>query len=197
MSSPQDPFAPPPDPDGSREPGRGPSPGSGQQPGYGQPPPYGQQPSYGSPPPYGTQPYGTQPYGAPPYGPAAGWNGPPLASWGLRVAGSLVDGVISLVLSSVARLVDQGLGDLVSLAVFLYFGYVTGTTGQTPGRRLVGISVVRESDGAFLGAGAGIGRAFLHILDVLSLGLGYLWPLWDDKKQTFADKVIHSVVIRV
>jgi hypothetical protein len=39
-------------------------------------------------------------------------------------------------------------------------------------------------------------RDFAHLLDVLSLGLGYLWPLWDARRQTFADKVVRSVVVR-
>jgi uncharacterized RDD family membrane protein YckC len=25
--------------------------------------------------------------------------------------------------------------------------------------------------------------------------LGYLWPLWDDKRQTFADKICSTVVL--
>jgi hypothetical protein len=25
--------------------------------------------------------------------------------------------------------------------------------------------------------------------------VGYLWPLWDDKRQTFADQVMKTVVI--
>jgi uncharacterized RDD family membrane protein YckC len=28
------------------------------------------------------------------------------------------------------------------------------------------------------------------------LYLGYLWPLWDPRKQTFADKIVGSVVVR-
>ncbi len=124
-------------------------------------------------------------------------NGPQLASWGRRVGGALIDGVLTGVASSLVTLVSADLGNVVSLVLFLYFGYLTGTTGQTPGRKLVGISVVREADGTHLGAGAGIGRSFLHFLDALPLGLGYLWPIWDRKNQTFADKIIHSVVVKV
>jgi uncharacterized RDD family membrane protein YckC len=25
--------------------------------------------------------------------------------------------------------------------------------------------------------------------------VGYLWPLWDDKRQTFADKILGTVVV--
>ncbi len=38
-------------------------------------------------------------------------------------------------------------------------------------------------------------RAILHILDALPCLIGYLWPLWDSKRQTFADKIMGTVVI--
>jgi uncharacterized RDD family membrane protein YckC len=176
VTAPQDPFAAP-DDSGSQPQGT-------PQPGYGQPPG-----GFGTPPAYGSTPYGAAPSDA--------WQGPPLASWGLRVGGALIDGVISFAASNIVGIINDNLGNLVGLAIFLYFGYLTGTTGQTPGRQVVKIKVLREADGQPLGAGAGIGRAFLHILDVISIGIGYLWPLWDKKNQTFADKAIHSVVIKV
>ncbi|HVE73660.1 MAG TPA: RDD family protein [Mycobacteriales bacterium] len=158
-------------------------------------------PSYPTTPTGGAEPYGAPPTShQPAYGdPAAGgeWNGPPLASWGRRAGGALIDAVISAIAGAVAGLVNDDLGLAAQIAVFLYFGYLTGTTGQTPGRKLVGIKVVRESDGGMLGGGSGIWRGFLHILDALPAFLGYLWPLWDKKNQTFADKIIHSVVIKV
>ena len=175
MTGPQDPFAAP-DPTGE-----------GQLPGYEQPG-YG-QPGYGQTPLYGQLPYGQASQ--------SGWQGPPLASWGRRVGGSVIDTVLSAIAQTLVGFVSRPLGQVFGFAILLYFGYLTGTTGQTPGRRVMGTRVLRERDGQPLGAGAGIGRAFLHILDVLSLGLGYLWPLWDAKKQTFADKAIHSVVIKL
>ncbi|MCA1712401.1 MAG: RDD family protein [Actinobacteria bacterium] len=168
MTAPQDPFAAPDQPPA----------------GYGTP-----APSYGTPPAYGSTPYGTAPSDA--------WQGPPLASWGKRALGYLVDLVISIVIQGLAALIDPDLGRAVGFAVALVFGYLTGTTGQTPGRRVVGIKVLREADGQVLGAGLGIGRGLLHILDALPLLLGFLWPIWDKKKQTFADKIVHSVVVNV
>ena len=38
-------------------------------------------------------------------------------------------------------------------------------------------------------------RQLAHVLDGLPCYLGYLWPLWDAKRQTFADKVIGTYVI--
>ena len=171
------------------------------QPPYGQPPsgqsPYQQGPYQQGPYQQGPSPYGPSPYGASPYGQPAGWQGPPLAGWGIRAAGYLIDALISLVIQFVLGLVDDSLGGVGGLAVAVWFGYLTGTTGQTPGRKAVGITVLREADGRHLGPGAGIGRSFLHILDALPLLLGFFWPIWDPKKQTFADKIIGSVVVKV
>jgi hypothetical protein len=30
-----------------------------------------------------------------------------------------------------------------------------------------------------------------------SLGIGYLWSLWDPKRQTVADKIVKAVVVRI
>ena len=37
-------------------------------------------------------------------------------------------------------------------------------------------------------------RDLVHILDGMAY-VGYLWPLWDDRRQTFADKIVRTVVI--
>ena len=50
---------------------------------------------------------------------------------------------------------------------------------------------------AYVGAGLSVGRYFVHVIDsVPCIPLGYLWPLWDAKKQTFADKVLGTLVIK-
>lgn len=192
MTEPHDPFAKTPQGDQPAEPGYGPpQPGFAQpQGGYGAP-----QPAYGSPQPGYAPAAGG--YGSPQSSGFGGGSGrPELAHWGTRVVGALIDGAISVAVQLVLAAVSSSLARLAGLVVLLVFGYLTGTTGQTPGRRVMGITVRREADGQFLGAGAGIGRSFLHILDALPLGLGYLWPLWDSKKQTFADKIIGSVVVK-
>ncbi|MCW2622673.1 MAG: hypothetical protein JWL64_2275 [Frankiales bacterium] len=174
MTQPQDPFQPYP----ASQPAPGYVPPTG---GYGQPAPgYGQPtPGYGHP---------ASPFGQP--------GGPQLASWGLRAGGYLIDIVLIVIPELILNQLASPLGSFVGLAIVLYFGYLTGTTGQTPGRKVVGITVKRESDGQPIGPGAGIGRSFLHILDSLALLLGWLWPIWDAKKQTFADKIIGSVVVK-
>jgi len=184
VTTPEDPFA---NPD---QPGQQPPPAYGQQPpAYGQQPPaYGQQPGYPPPAPYG------QPA-------AGGWQGPPLASWGLRVQSSFIDYFGPAILGSFVQLfISRPLGLLISLAAFgwaLYNAYQSGVTGQSYGKKIAGTRVLREADGQVLGGGLGIGRYFLHILDAIPCYIGFLWPLWDAKKQTFADKLAKSVVIKV
>jgi len=67
--------------------------------------------------------------------------------------------------------------DLIGLAWALYNAYQAGETGQSYGKRMTGIKLLRESDGGFIGGGAAIGRYFVHILDSLACLLGWLWPL--------------------
>lgn len=69
-----------------------------------------------------------------------------------------------------------------------------GRTGRTIGKSVLGIKLVKESTGDVAGAGLTFGRQICHVVDSFFL-LGYLWPLWDDKRQTFSDKICSTVVL--
>lgn len=71
-----------------------------------------------------------------------------------------------------------------------------GRTGQTWGKAKVGIWVVNARTGAVPGVGSCVARYFLHALINQAVYIDYLWPLWDDRKQTLTDKVLDTVVIR-
>ncbi|MFE3256718.1 RDD family protein [Nocardia sp. NPDC059091] len=85
---------------------------------------------------------------------------------------------------------------VVGVAGLLFISHQEGTTGQTPGKRVVGIRLVRESTGQPVGFGLAIGRRLLHFIDALPCYLGFLWPAWDAKKQTFADKIVSTIVVK-
>ncbi|WP_405585889.1 RDD family protein [Streptomyces sp. NBC_01190] len=134
-------------------------------------------------------------YGQPPAGI------PPLANWGWRVLSSLIDGLFAGVPNLIFGLAIGGgagraISDLWSLIVLLALCWMEGTTGQTPGKKVVGTRTLRAADGNLLGFGLALGRKVLHIVDALPCLLGFLWPAWDSKRQTFADKIVSSVVIR-
>jgi uncharacterized RDD family membrane protein YckC len=160
---------------------------------------------------YGTTGYGTTGHdttgrGTTGYGPGhAGAPSVPagtpvLAHWADRAMSGLVDFFVPYFVSVYLYLFgDNRLSVLVLIAASawgLYNGYLQGVTGQSVGKRLTGIRTVREQDGQPLGGGQGFGRAFLHLLDMAPCGFGFLMPIWDAKRQTFADKVMGTVVVR-
>ena len=103
-------------------------------------------------------------------------------------------GVISDALRALIALVCY----LAVLAALLsYHGYQQGETGQSPGKRVMGIKLIRKDDGHVVGGGMGIARMFIHIVDGLICYLGWLWPLWDSERQTWTDKIMSTHVIEV
>ena len=88
------------------------------------------------------------------------------------------------------------LAGVVSFVIQLYFIYMEGTTGQSPGKKLTNIRVISEQTGQPIGFGMAFVRKLAHILDAIPCYVGFLWPLFDAKKQTFADKVMNTVVVR-
>jgi uncharacterized RDD family membrane protein YckC len=193
------------------QPQQNPQPGYGQpqgQPGYGQP--QGGQPGYGYPqgaPQGAPQGVPQQGYGYPqqpayPGYQQAGYGAtPPYANWGQRFLGTLVDGLVFLV-PYILVIVSQGKGVLLAIGAIALIGLAIwqlineGRTGQTVGKKALGIRLVRESDGQPLGVGMAFVRRLAHFLDSIACYLGWLWPAWDAKRQTFADKVCGSIVIR-
>ena len=69
-----------------------------------------------------------------------------------------------------------------------------GRTGYSLGKSALGIKLVTEGTDQPIGAGRSFLRQLAHILDSFCY-IGYLWPLWDAKRQTFADKICSTVVL--
>jgi uncharacterized RDD family membrane protein YckC len=105
-------------------------------------------------------------------------------------------GVITSTGGGSGGLIFMLLGVIVGLGLLLWLKYQEGTTGQTLGKKAVGIKTIKEETGEFLGFGMAFARYLLHIIDGLPCYIGYLWPIWDEKKQTFADKIVGSIVVR-
>ena len=65
------------------------------------------------------------------------------------------------------------------------------------GKLALGLRVVRRSGGR-PGAELGLARTAVAVLaSGPALGLGYLWAFWDDRRQTWHDKVASTYVVRV
>lgn len=152
-------------------------------------------------------------YGAPRWAPA-----PAYANWGWRVLARVVDNLvmnipvwaISFVLGLTWAMSHPGMqlsdeestrltAPAYAVGVVIWFVnrcVIAGRTGRSLGRVVTGTRLVRESTGRPLGVWLAFVREIADVLNVLPLFLGFLWPLWDAKRQAFSDKAVGSLVLR-
>jgi hypothetical protein len=172
-----------------------------------------------------TQGYGEAPPPPPPPGGAGavpGWGeerpgrfmGHDLANWPQRVASYLIDLFAAIVPILAAGVVlDPGTGRTMSQtasvvylllwflgpAIWAYNRWVLqGRSGQSWGKQLLNTRLARADDGQPVGGTIALLRDLAHLLDALPcilLPIGFLFPLWDAKRQTFADKIMNTVVV--
>jgi uncharacterized RDD family membrane protein YckC len=124
----------------------------------------------------------------------------PRASFFRRLGASLIDGVMLLIVSLILRAaVSQGVGSLITLVIGVaYLGFFEGSaSGQTVGKRALGIRVIDYRTGGSIGYGRGVLRYFARWLSFIPCLLGYFWMLWDKERQTWHDKLISDVVVPV
>jgi uncharacterized RDD family membrane protein YckC len=88
---------------------------------------------------------------------------------------------------------------LASLLVLAYsiwnFGYRQGTTGSSIGKSALKFKVISEATGQPIGFVMSLVRQLAHLVDGAFCYIGYLFPLWDAKRQTLADKIMSTVCV--
>lgn len=86
---------------------------------------------------------------------------------------------------------------LVGLVVVLYLYARWLGKGATPAMKMFSLRLVDANTGAPVGTGRAFGRMlFATFISGNFCLIGYLWALWDKKRQTLHDKVISSVVVK-
>jgi uncharacterized RDD family membrane protein YckC len=149
----------------------------------------------------------------PPPGPAPVAAPPVLASWWRRAAGAVVDLLITFAVYllgvALTLLTDPDgtaepptVGGVVVItgAVLIPVVWIwnrgrqQGRSGQSLGRSLTGTRLVSAATGEPIGSGPAFSRDVMHLLD-LPLLIGFLWPLGDRRRQTFADKAAKTLVV--
>ncbi|GIG40676.1 hypothetical protein Cph01nite_24380 [Cellulomonas phragmiteti] len=169
-----------------------------------------------------TSPFGAALGGPGGWAPGAGSLLGEPAHWGWRVLATLLDqilttipylaGILYLQITSVPGLdaygrfttvptaqgvVVAGVGALVTLVLWFVSRVVQqGRTGQSWGKRIVGLRTVHETTDQPLGMWWAFVRDIAHVVNAFLFYLGYLWPLWDQRRQAFSDKLTHAVVLR-
>lgn len=154
------------------------------------PPPPPPPPSVPPPPPGGSGVVGSQQF----------------SGWGNRVLAAIVRGLVPGIPILLLFLIGSVLGDLGLILVLA--GYVFGIAaairmfiqrghlGYDVGDAAAGQVLIEEATNRPLGSGGKVFvRNLAHILDSLPCYIGYLWPIWDSKNQTFADKIMSTVVV--
>lgn len=140
-------------------------------------------------------------YTQPPSGPSG-----PRAGFGARLAALLLDTIIILIgvgiVVGIFYAVGGGSAAVVAYLVALvgsivyYVYFEGGPTGQTPGKKMLGIRVIDFNTGGPIGYPRALGRnLFRSFISAWVCYLGFLWMLWDREKQTWHDKVCSCVVV--
>jgi uncharacterized RDD family membrane protein YckC len=143
--------------------------------------------------------------GPPPLTPG-GPSGPRAGFW-RRFAALFIDGLVIAVPGVVLIVIGAAAnsGALVILGYILlvagaiaYEIYFTGSpSGQTLGKKALGIRVVDFATGGPIGYGRSTVRLIGRYISGLVCYLGYLWMLWDKEKQCWHDKMANDVVVPV
>jgi uncharacterized RDD family membrane protein YckC len=132
-----------------------------------------------------------------------------------RVAASLLDGIFIGLIGTVCQLgviaffgvvsggdgamlaIGNLLGVLLNVAIqLLYFvGYETSAKQGTWGKQILGIKVT-NMEGGRLTTGQAIGRFFAKFITGLTCSIGYLLPLFTDRKQTLHDLICGCLALK-
>ncbi len=145
-----------------------------------------------------------------------------MAQWWQRFLALFVDGLILLVptlfivafatggsTTSISvnggRSVPDSVWSALGVAFVIALGYFAfldgGKSGQTIGKRAVGIAVRDADSGGPIGAGRALARRVFFFATYLGFGILFvingLSPLWDQRRQAWHDKVARSFVVSV
>ena len=90
----------------------------------------------------------------------------------------------------------EGAFVVVGLIVTVVYLWIGNSFGGTLGKRAFGLRVVSASNGGNIGLERGLNRIFVYVLGPIPLGVGWLWMVEDNQKQTWHDKAAGSIVVR-
>ena len=118
----------------------------------------------------------------------------------MRAGALFMDNLLVIVISAFVTVLvglsptESVVDYLLSLALQLGYFWVWNSLGWSPGKRAVGIRIV-DLEGLPPGAERGFRRTVGSLVSVFGLFIGYLWALWDPRKQTWHDKMAGTFVV--
>ena len=133
---------------------------------------------------------------------------PVLAHFGWRLLGFIADGlnifalIVALALGASILVwtwapdAVAGLSVAVIAALAIWYRVKWEGMGGSPLRRAMGVWIVDATTLQPIGTRRGFVRALVRLVSEFVLYLGYLWMLWDPKRQTWHDKAVNSIVVK-
>jgi uncharacterized RDD family membrane protein YckC len=120
-----------------------------------------------------------------------------LADTGTRLFALIIDGFILGVITGILFASAKGPGGAGGFIVgILYQWYfLTQQDGQTPGKRMMGIRVVRVN-GEPIDFTTALIRYVGYYINTFVIGIGWLWALFNDKHQGWHDLLAGTYVVR-
>ncbi len=126
------------------------------------------------------------------------------AGFWLRLFANFCDGIMLSLISIPFAIISAsttGTASSVSQAAqfivtFFVLAYWIGTQGGSPLRRALGVFILDENNGSFIGTQRASIRIMMSWVSGLVLLLGYLSMLWNPQRQTWHDRVAHTVVVK-
>lgn len=132
----------------------------------------------------------------------------PRATFGIRLIAHIFDAIMIMLVSFpfavISTILDEndstGAADGVTLigivvCIFVY-GWWIGNQGASPLRRTIGVLILDEKTGAFIGTKRGLKWVLMSQISGLVLFLGYFAMLWHPNKQTWHDRVANAVAVK-
>lgn len=120
------------------------------------------------------------------------------SDWIHRVGAYLIDVVPYIIIIFIGEAIGHAiyfLFLLIALAYWVYNRWYLGGQGQTIGKKALNIKLISEETGQPIGMLMAFLRDICHFVDSIICLVGYLFPLWDAKRQTLADKIMKTVVV--
>jgi uncharacterized RDD family membrane protein YckC len=124
--------------------------------------------------------------------------GPRFLAWLIDlVVIMVVSGIVGAVLGGVGGKGAAGLANVLGLLIGIgYFVVYQEYAGQTLGKKAMGIKVVDPSGKRPTYMTFFLREIIGKFVSGLILGIGYLWVLWDPKKQALHDKIASTYVVK-
>jgi uncharacterized RDD family membrane protein YckC len=107
----------------------------------------------------------------------------------------LVGGLLGLSEDAVGMVALLGLLGSVAFSLLYFIGYETSSKQGTWGKQIVGIKVT-DIHGRRISVGRAFGRYFAKILSNMTCGIGYLLPLFTERKQTLHDLICGCLALK-